>query len=93
MIKISFVETFEIGLWRDKQVGDGNLVSQQSSLLKERQNYNKHNAISDRHCTEIPSLDLGFELQCNANMQHQKTDCDTKKLCAQNQQPQTQHME
>ena len=93
MIKISFVETFEIGLWRDKQAGGGTLVSQQSSHLKEPQNYHKHNAISDRPCTETQSLDLGFELQCNANMQHQTTDCDTEKLCALNQQRQTQPTE
>ena len=62
MVKISFVETFEIGLWRDKQVSGGILVSQQSSHLKEPQNYYKHNSISDRCCTETPSLELGFEL-------------------------------
>ena len=93
MVKISIVETFEICLWRDKEAGGGILVSQQSSHLKLPQNYYKHNAISDRRCTETLSLELGFELQCNANMQHQTADCDTKKLCALNQQPQTQHTE
>ena len=88
MITISFVETFEIGLWRDKEAGGGNLVSQQSS--QSPQNYYKHNAISDRHCTETPSLELGFELQCNANMQHQTTDCDTEKtLCPKSTAPNT----
>ena len=63
MIKISFVETFEIGLWRDKEAGDGILVSQQSSHLKLPQNFYKHNAISDRRSTETLSLDLTCNIE------------------------------
>ena len=73
MVKISIVETFEIGLWRDEQVGGGILVSQQSSHLKEPQNYYKHNAISDRHCTETLSLEEDFSFSatptCNIKQQ------------------------